>query len=443
MATLALPVVGTALQSFFFYRKADKVRDAIQQITAQISQNAHSLVNSTFSNMTIQQIELSRNFEMGLQSLRNGYEQELDFTVEKADQFVQNALAELDAFVHRSIIGPLTSPAAKEMADRVQMLISQLPFADQTPYVFAIHPACFALNNFENDVRVEIRGGFPQFPKEDEEEEQKVSIPTLIILGKSFSAQTFYQNRIDFFVPAKALFPIESRSSAKVSYSCCTIEIPFSGKIYTHGTSFHLLPEIAGTVTLSYTKIETQIKTQEFNSPIYTQNSRKEKMPIINRPYTFSLPQGWQVIQEPRLNARIIEIKSETSGPHSQQIFTTIPTSISCTVSTYGQMGVDKSKNVGKIQFHLNCMASCKEETTTHIQEGPLSLSWGRWTEIDESKKDCMIIFNSFDGGQHVYDARREHQDLFVRISRIGKKSIFFVKPADAIIAPHFGNARL
>jgi hypothetical protein len=375
LATATLPAAGAALQYFFFYKKADKVRDAIQQITAQISQNAHSLVNSTFSNMTIQQIELSRNFEMGLQSLRNGYEQELDFTVEKADQFVQNALAELDAFVHRSIIEPLTSPAAKEMADRVQMLVSKIPFVDQTPYVFAIHPTCFALSNFENDVRIEVRGGFPQFPKEDEGE-KKISIPTLTVLGKSFSAQTFYQNRIDFFVPAKALFPIESRSSAKISYSSCTIEIPFSGKIYTYGTSFQLLPEIAGTITLSYNQIEEQIITQPCASSIYTQNSRLEGVPIINRPYTVNPPEGWQVLQN-ATSPRISLYDHNTSKPYSHQFTAITPKSISCTVSTYGQRGVDSHHNVGKIEFKIDYTAFRTEKTRTKAVSDPLPLTWG------------------------------------------------------------------
>jgi hypothetical protein len=443
LVTATLPAAGTALQSFLFYKKVDKLRDAIQQITTQISQNAHSLVNSTFSNTTILQIELFRNLEITLQSLQIRYEKELDLTVDKVDELVQDTLARVETLIQRSIIEPLTSLVVREMADRVQMLASRIPFMDHTPYVLSTHPACFALTNFRDDVMVELRGDFPQFTKDDEEEENKSLIPTLTVHGKTFPAHHFYQTRIRFPIPAKTLFPRELKTTTKISYSSAEIQIPFSGKTYIYKTSFYLLPEIAGTFTLSYTEINRQTITQPCASPIYVQNSRVEGAPIIDRIYTENPPEGWQVLKNAS-SPRISLYDCNTSGRYTCRFIAITPESISCAVSTLGQIGVDKRHSVGKIEFKIDYTAFRIEEIDQGpISTDPLPLTWGGWTEIDKSKKDCLIMFNSFDGGQHLYDTSRESQDLFGCILKVGKRCIFSIKSPESITTPYFGISRL
>lgn len=433
-------VIGGAATSYFFNRSVDKVSDAIDKLTKHIFQNSNTLINTTFSQMTLQQIEASRVIQFTLQSLQNCYEHELELTVDKASQLVQNTLEQIDALVYRTVTETLTSPALKEIIDRVQMIVHQLPFADQTPYAFSISPACFIPTDLGKDIIVEVKGSFPAVLKESE---KKTSArPTLSIHDQLFEG-VGTQKILNFIVPAQALFPLHNRLQTRVSCSKCKIYIPFSGKTYEYSTFLHLLPENPGKITLQYKKIEKGIKIHPFSSPVFTQNSRKEKIPIINRPYTITPPQGWQILQQPEAeNPRITEIACESSGKRNHQFISITPASISCTVSTYGQKGKTKRHDIGKTQFQINYLASHTELTEKSVSEEH-ELKWGELIPIEDSKKDCVVIFEAFDGSRQVYDPRSRIQDLFISIVRMGHQSFLSTNPSASMTSSQLSKALL
>lgn len=426
-----LSVGGDAIQQYFFYKKTDKIRDAIQKIATQFFNRLDGLVNNVSSQVSLQQIGLLQRSELLLQTLQNGYEKELDHTVEQADVAVQNTLLQMDAFLQKSLLQPLEVPA-QSMLNVFQMTLSKLPLLDKTPYVYSVQPICIAPPLDSNvHIPIEVTGSFPQI-KHKTEEVDPALLPSLTIQNKSTKAFGLaLQNKIHFFVPYEALFQKGMQLLQQAHYASCKINIPFEGKNHVYGTSLVVLPENPGTVTLVYSEPDETISPIEMYTEVYRQNSRPEKHSIIDKPYSYSVPQGYQIYNDPTRKELLPTLECvECKGKHAKNFVTITPTTLSWVLSTYSS---NDYHDIGKIAVRARFHVVPIEKKLIEKEE-KLSLKWGQLHIIPATKKNCIAIFHCFDGTVKAYNTRTSVQDTFVEISALGPISTITLRPPKSLV---------
>lgn len=310
---IAVGVAEGFIENYFYDKKVDKLRDAVDKVMSNAHQKAEALMADGFSGLTVQQIDFFNHVDLSLQGVKNIYEAEMNLTVDKVDQKAQAILASVDTIVH-NWTRELINPQMQQLVYEARAIVNSLPFVDHRPRLTTFSPTLVAPSSKPFNILIRCIGNFPSFP-------DSKARPTLHFNQKEYLSIR-NQPDIAFAVPLHDLFPLGGNSMHGIRSASFEVKIPYADQSYwsyflslfrpseacdIYQGSISLLPESPGKITIYYTKMKKVEEKETIVSEEYRQSSRPEDVGEnmgfyfgfpLKKLYTLQAKAGWKIVPE-------------------------------------------------------------------------------------------------------------------------------------------------
>jgi hypothetical protein len=440
VGTVVSDIIEGSIDGYFYDKKVDKLRDAVDKIMENAHQRAHALMSDGFSGLTIQQVDFFNNIDLSLQNIRNIYREEMDQTVEKIDKKAQTILATVDRIVH-AWSKELINPQMQQLAYEAKATFNSLPFVKGRPVLSAFFPVFVAPSKRQSDILIKCVGNFPSLPESKDK-------PTLHFKGREYTSSG-NQPHIEFSIPLFDLFPKAGNSNHGIRRASFDVKIPYASESLSsflwpsqrtseYQGSIYLLPEFPGKITIHYTKMKDQAESDTITSDEYIQNSRSFGVGgegrTFTKLYTLQTRPGWKIVPESvRFNVISSKGNREQSSTFKNrwELHQANFDQFSYMVTTHKYA---PKNHCGKIRFKLSATISrpIPIKENTHEEHW---LKWGESRVIDESKGSWVVHFESFDGIRNEvpgYGISR-----FFKVQPFGGRPVLSIDPPERVTS-HF-----